>query len=188
VAGTLNAEARNKIRGAYNETMGGSEYAYQLAVFDDTITTFEPITIQLKDAQFLESIEATDRDIANFFGLPLHMLNRGKEAYNSNEQKYIEYLQGTLDAYLVPWEEAARIRWLSREEQANTYFKFIRDSLLRMDSMSRAETNEIRIRSGQMSPNEAREKDDVSAYDGGDQMYMAGNILPITGGDDEQAA
>ena len=188
VAGTLNAEARNKIRGAYNETMGGSEYAYQLAVFDDTITSFEPINIQLKDAQFLESIEATDRDIANFFGLPLHMLNRGKEAYNSNEQKYIEYLQGTLDAYLVPWEEAARIRWLSREEQANTYFKFIRDSLLRMDSKSRAETNEIRIRSGQMSPNEAREKDDVSAYDGGDQMYMAGNILPITGGDDEQAA
>ena len=115
------------------------------------------------------------------------MLNRGKESYNSNEQKYIEYLQGTLDAYLVPWEEAARIRWLSRDEQVDTYFKFIRDSLLRMDSKSRAETNEIRIRSGQMSPNEAREKDDVSAYTGGDDYYMASNISPIKGDTDEKA-
>lgn len=179
--GNLSAEARNKVRDAYSETMGGSSNAYRLAVFDDAITTFEPINIQLKDAQFLESIEATDKDIANFFGLPEHMLNRGKEAYNSNEQKYIEYLQGTLDAYLVPWEEAARIRWLSREEQATTYFRFVRDSLLRMDSKSRAETNEIRIRSGQMSPNEAREKDDVSAYTGGDKFYMAGNIFAIDG-------
>jgi len=184
--GNLSAEARKKVRDAYSETMGGSSNAYRLAVFDDAITTFEPINIQLKDAQFLESIQATDKDIANFFGLPEHMLNRGKEAYNSNEQKYLEYLQGTLDAYLVPWEEAARIRWLSREEQANTYFKFVRDSLLRMDSKSRAETNEIRIRSGQMSPNEAREKDDVSAYTDGDKFYMAGNILAIDGGTNEK--
>src|SRR3989337_2732082 len=99
---------------------GVSEHAYRLAVFDKRITKFEPINIQLKDAQFLESIDATDRDVCNFFGLPEHMPNRGKEAYNSNEQKYIEYLVGTLDAFLVPWEQGARIRWLSAAEQANT--------------------------------------------------------------------
>lgn len=179
VDGELNKEARIKFRQAYEETMSGAQNAYRLAVFDNKITKFETIDLPLKDAQFLESIDATDRDICNFFGLPEHMLNRGKESYASNEQKYIEYLQGTLDAYLVPWEEAARIRWLSREEQAKTYFKFVRDALLRMDSKGRAEANEIRIRSGQITPNEAREKDDRSAYDLGDQFYMSGNILPI---------
>lgn len=179
VPGEVNSEARKKIRQAYEEQMSGSENAYRLAVFDSKITEFEPINIQMRDAQFLESIEATDTDIANFFGLPLHMLNRGKESYNSNEQKYIEYLQGTLDSYLVAWEEAARIRWLSASEQGNTYFKFIRESLLRMDAKARAEKNEIQIRSGQLSPNEAREKDDMSAYPDGDKYYMAGNILPI---------
>ncbi len=186
--GTLNAEARKKVRDSYEETLGGSENAYGLAVFDDKIKEFQPINIQMKDAQFLQSIEATEKDIANFFGLPEHMLNRGKESYNSNEQKYIEYLQGTLDAYLVPWEEAARIRWLSRQEQTDTYFKFNRNALLRMDSKARAETNEIKIRSGQMSPNESREKDDVSAYEGGDGYYMASNISRIDdGGNNEQA-
>jgi HK97 family phage portal protein len=177
--GELSPEARNKVRSEFEASMNGSENAYRLAIFDDTVTKFEPVNIQLKDAQFLESIDATDRDICNFFGLPEHMLNRGKESYNSNEQKYLEYLMGTLDAFLVPWEEAARIRWLTEREQINTFFKFIRESLLRMDSKTRAETNEVLIRSGQRSPNEAREKDDMSAYPGGDKKYMASNIAPI---------
>ena len=182
MGGELSAEARSKVRLAYEEQMSGSENAYRLAVFDNKITKFEPINIQLKDAQFLESIEATDRDICNFFGLAEHMLNRGKEAYNSNEQKYIEYLQGTLDAYLVPWEEAARIRWLTRAEQGSMYFKFVRESLLRMNSKERGEAMAIRIQNGMLTPNEGREKDDLSAYEGGDEFYMAGNILPIGGG------
>lgn len=179
--GELNAEAREKVRQAYEEALSGSKNAYRLAVFDGRITKFEPINIQLKDAQFLESIDATDRDICNFFGLSEHMLNRGKEAYNSNEQKYIEYLQGTLDSFLVPWEEAARIRWLSGDEQANTYFRFVRESLLRMDSKARGESMAIRIQNGMMTPNEGREKDDMSAYPKGDQYYMASNIQPIGG-------
>jgi len=179
MSGELSAEARAKVRGAYEESMSGSQNAYRLAVFDSRIVKFEPINIQLRDAQFLESIDANDRDICNFFGLPEHMLNRGKEAYNSNEQKYIEYLQGTLDAYLVPWEEGARIRWLSNAEQPNTYFRFVRESLLRMDSQARGESMAIRIQYGMMTPNEAREKDDLSAYPDGDRYYMAGNILPI---------
>ena len=179
VAGELNKEARNKMRLEYEETMSGADNAYRLAVFDALISKFEPVNIQLKDAQFLESIDANDRDICNFFGLSEHMLNRGKEAYNSNEQKYIEYLQGTLDSFLVAWEEAARIRWLPRAEQDDTYFRFVRESLLRMDSKARGDSMAVRIQNGMMTPNEAREKDDLSAYPDGDQYYMAGNILPI---------
>lgn len=184
-SGSLSAEARRQARLAYEEAMSGAENAYRLAVLDDKVTKFEPINIQMKDAQFLESIEATDRDIANFFGLPEHMLNRGKQSYNSNEQAYIEYLTGTLDAYLVPWEEAARIRWLSQAEQATTYFKFVRESLLRMDGKARTEMMATQIQNGMLMPNEAREKNDLSAYAGGDRYYMAGNILPIDGGEDD---
>ena len=179
VNATLDKAGRQIYRDAYGEAIGGANNAYQLAVFDNKITKFEPVTMTPKDAEFLQSIEANDVDIANFFGMPLHMLNRGKEAYNSNEQKYIEYLQTTLDSYLVAWEEAARIRWLSLEEQADTYFKFNRSALLRMSNRERAETNEVKIRSGQMTPNEAREKDDSSGYEGGDEFYMTSNYATI---------
>lgn len=186
--GDLNKEARKKFKLEYEEAMSGTANAYALAVFDQKIAKFEPINIQLKDAQFLESIDATDRDICNFFGLSEHMLNRGKEAYNSNEQKYIEYLQGTLDAMLVPWEEAARIRWLSNaEQQAGYYFKFIRQALLRMDSKTRNEIYQIQIQNAMLTPNEALEKEDMNGYPEGDRHYMASNIQEIGGNNAQNA-
>ena len=179
MAGELNSDARNKVRGAYEEQMSGSENAYRLAVFDSKITKFEAINMQLKDAQFIESIDADDRDICNFFGLSEHMLNRGKEAYNSNEQKYLEYLNGTLNSFLVPIEQGARIKWLSRNNQINHYFKFIREALLQMDAKTRSEVYEKQIQNGILMPNEAIEKEDRNGYSEGNRHYMAANIVPI---------
>ena len=87
IPGELSAEARKKVRLAYEEQMSGAENAYRLAVFDQLITKFEPINIQLKDAQFLESIDANDRDICNFFGLPEYKLNRGKRPITRMSRK-----------------------------------------------------------------------------------------------------
>jgi HK97 family phage portal protein len=179
--GKLDKKGRQTIRDEYEKAMSGSENAYRLAVFDNAIVKFEPIQMKMTDAQFLEQIRATDLDIANFFGMALSMLNMGKESYASNEQKYIEYLQGTLDAYLVPFEQAARIRWLTASEQGNTYFKFVREALLRMDAKGRAEMNEVLLRSRQRTPNELRGKDDMSADPEGDNFYITSNYVRDTG-------
>lgn len=182
--GSLDKDGRNKIRDAYEEALE----AYGLAVFDNKITKFEPIQMKLTDAQFLEQINATNEDIANFLGMPLHMLNMGKQAYNSNDQKFGEYLQGTLDAYLVPFEQAARIKWLPLEEQGRSYFRFIRESLLRMDPKARAEMNEVLLRSLQRTPNELREKDDLSADPSpdSDKLWVTSNYVPAGGAVDEE--
>jgi HK97 family phage portal protein len=177
--GQLDEKARDKVRESYGEAIGGSKNAYGLAVFDNKVVQFEPISMKLVDAQFLEQTNVSDRDIANFFGMPLHMLNMGKQAYNSNDANYLGYLNGTLDAYLVQFEQAARVKWLSEPDQNDKYFKFIRESLLRMDAKTRAETNEILIRSAQRNPNECREKDDYSAYDRGDEFFMTKNYAEI---------
>jgi HK97 family phage portal protein len=150
-------------------------------VFDDKVSKFESITLKPTDAQFLETINATDAEIANFFGVPLYKLNQGKQSYDSNAQQDLDYLKSTLNPYLVQWEQAARLKWLSYPEQALTYFRFIRESLLQTDAKTRAEYLEKMILSGQMSPNEARRINDMSAYDGGDSYYIpanTGQILP----------
>lgn len=175
----LEKEKRDQYREAYSEVMTAEYDGPRLAVFDKKILKYDTVSMSLVDAQFLEVMNATDRDIANFFGLPLHFLNMGKESYNSNEQKYIEYLQGTLDSYLVQIEQGARVKWLTQAEQERSFWKFNRDSLLRMDTKTRAETNEILIRSGQRSPDETRSKDDFSPYEGGNQFYMASNYTVI---------
>ena len=177
--GDLNKDARDKVRSSYTQAMGGSENAYKLAVFDSKISKFEPITMKPVDVQFLESINATDVDIANYFGLPIYKFNMGKQSYQSNEQQNLDYLSTTLDPYLVQWEQAGRLKWIPEGEQATTYIKFIRESMLRTDAKTRADYMRTKIESGQMTPNEARGLDDLSPYADGDSYYMASNIAKI---------
>lgn len=179
IAGEANKEARGKIRDAYSEAMSGTANAYRLAVLDNKVTKFEPITMKPSDAQFLESIQENDTEIANFFGVPLYKLNQGKQSYQSNEQQNLDYLNTTLDPYLVQWEQAAALKWLSEAEMNYMYFRFNRDALLRTDAKTRAETLEKRIFSGQLSPNEARQIEDMSAYSGGDRRYVPANMMPV---------
>ena len=173
------SQAREKIRREYTDSIKGSANAGGVAVFDNTIAKFETITMKPVDAQFIESIEATDAQIANFYGLPLYKLNQGKQSYESNEQQNMDYLRTTLDPYLVQWEQSARLKWLRQEEQGTKYFRFVRESLLRTDAKSRAEFKKMMIESGQMSPNEARQIDDMSAYPGGDSHYFPSNMGQI---------
>lgn len=190
INGDASKEVRTRIRDSYEDAMSGLENIYRLAIFDKNITEYVPIDMNLKDSQWLESISATDDDIALFFGMPGHMLNKGKEAYNSNEQKYNEFITLTLDPFLVPWEEAARIRWLPSNEQAANYFKFKREALLRMNAKERAEINQTKINSGQMMPNEARAQDEMNPYPLGDRFYMNSASMPIVetpaGADNDQ--
>lgn len=179
IAGDASKEVRDAIRSAYEESMAGSDNAFRLAILDKKITEYIPIEMHAKDAEFLESISATDDDIALYFGIAGHMLNKGKEAYNSDEQKFKEFVMLTLDPYLVPFEQAARIRWIPEMEQVVSYFKFKREALYRMNAKERAELNSIKIQSGQMMPNEARGQDDANPYPEGDRFYMAANIVPI---------
>jgi len=176
VDGALSSEARKKVKEEYTNQIKGTSNAGGVAVFDNKIAKFEAVTMKPSDAQFLETINATDAEIANFFGMPLYKLNMGKQSYQSNEQQNLDYLRTTLNPYLVQWE---RIRWLKRDEQDRMYFKFIREAILQTDAKTRSEVMKNRILSGQMTPNEGRQIEDLSAYYGGDSYYFPSNMAVI---------
>lgn len=179
VNANLDKEGRNKYRQAYSENISGSENAGGLVVFDNKVTKFEPITMKASDAQFLESIDATDMEIANFFKYPAYKLNLGKQSYQSNEQQDVDYLKSTLDPYAVQWEQAARTSWLPEADQANDYFKLNRNAILRMTPKARAELHEIEIRSAVLQPNEARAHEDRDGYPEGNKYYISRNYAEV---------
>ncbi len=179
VDGEMNKEARDKVKDSYLSAVKGSENSGGVAVFDSRVTKFETITMKPADAQFLETVAATDAEISNFFGMPLHKLNMGKQSYESNSQQQLDYLSTTLNPYLVQWEQAARLKWLRAEERGSTYLRFIREALLWMDAKTRSEYLRSMIQSGQMTPNEARQVNDLSAYEGGDAYYIPSNMARV---------
>lgn len=179
VDGDLNQKAKEELRRKFSDQMSGVENAYKLAVMDSKVTKFEKITMSMVDAQFLETIQATDIDIAKFFGMPLYKLNMGREAYNSNEQQNLDYLNTTLDPYLVQTEEVGRLKWLSEREQGTTYLRCNRDVILRTDAKTRSEVIAKRIQTGVLTPNEGRQIDDLSSYAGGDLHFIPANMAVI---------
>jgi len=176
LSGPASDDAREKTKRTYLSAADGGA-----VVFDDKVAKFEAITMHPNDAQFLEQINATDVDIANFFGIPLYKINQGKQSYESNAQQDLDYLKTTLNPFLIQWEQAAWLKWLSQAEQPFTYCKFNREAILQTDAKTRASYIKEMIMSGQMTPNEGRQINDMSAFEGGDAHYIpanTGQILP----------
>ena len=172
--------ARKKVKNTYLDAISDSDNSGGVAVFDDKVDKFEAITLKPTDAQFLETMQFTDLEIANFFGLPLWKLNQGKQSYESNTQQQLDYLATTLNPYLVQWEQAARLKMLRADEQMSGYFRFIRESLLQTDPKTRADYLKTLIESAQMSPNEARQVNDMSDYPEGNGHYLSGKLVSVT--------
>jgi len=179
MAGKLTNEAKQRIKMEYQAVMVGERNAGGLAVLDELVEKFDVLTIKPVDAQFLETLNATDAQIANFFGIPLYKINAGKQSYESNEQQNMDYLRTTLNPYLVQIEQGARLKWLPMKEQGETYFRFNRDSLLQTDAKTRTEVLEKMVFMGAFTPNQVLQIVDQSPYDGGDVHYVPANMRTV---------
>ena len=175
VNGAIGEEARQKVKESYLKSATDG-----VMVQDNAIVDFKQITMNASDVQFLESIQATEVEIANYFGLPQYKLNLGKQSYQSNEQQQLDYLGTTLNPYLVQFEQSARLKWLATEEQDEGFFRFERKALMQLDTKTQAEFLHTQILDGIYSPNEARAINDLEPYPGGDQHYFPGNMAVIT--------
>lgn len=175
VNGAIGEEARQKVKESYLKSATDG-----VMVQDNAIVDFKQITMNASDVQFLESIQATEVEIANYFGLPQYKLNLGKQSYQSNEQQQLDYLGTTLNPYLVQFEQSARLKWLATEDQDAGFFRFERKALMQLDTKTQAEFLHTQILDGIYSPNEARAINDLEPYPGGDQHYFPGNMAVIT--------
>lgn len=177
--GEVNPEARDKVRSSYWDAVKGSGNSGGVVVLDSKFEKFEFAKISSVDAQFLESVNATDEDICKYFGMPGYKLGIGKQSYESNSQQDQDYLRSTLDPYLVQVEQNARIKWLTTQEQVTHYWRYNRRAFLRMNAKDQAEYLKNKIMTGQYTPNQALAIDDEPSYVGGDYHYVPSNMAVI---------
>jgi HK97 family phage portal protein len=167
--------ARDKVRREYIES-ATDEKKGGIVIMDGNFTKFEAVTMKPLDAQFLETVAKNEVDVLNYFGMPEFKLNMGKQSYEANIQQDKNYLYTTLDSYLVQIEQVFGIKLVRLEEQGRKYFRFTREALMRMDAKSRAEYLNFKVNNGQMTPNEARQVDDMNPFEGGDSHYMQSSM------------
>ena len=126
---------------------------------------YHMIQAEQASSDWIEAKKFSIADIARFFGCPADEIDGaasgggGQVNYANITQKNLQLLIHNLGPAIIRRE--ARLTSIIPQPQ---YVKLNTDSLLRMDPKARAEMFEVKIRSRQMTPTQARELDNQQPF------------------------
>lgn len=140
-----------------------------------------PLNMKLADSQFLEVKQYTALQIASAFGVkPYQVGDYTKSSYASAEAQQLSFLVDTLLYIVKQYEEEIGYKLLTDTEEAGGYHaKFNTGVILRADQQTQINTLSAAVSNFLMTPNEAREKLDLPAKEGGDQLLGNGASIPV---------
>ena len=131
-----NPDTRQKLKKEFQSY--ASDDAFAVAVVDHGMK-FTPLGVSQSDAQFIETRNFSVEEISRFTGIPKHMLQTGKESYNSNAQQRLNYVTDTLLPYVVQWESEDSYKLPTpQDRRAGVYIRGNVEVLLRADPTTRA--------------------------------------------------
>lgn len=178
--GDLDPKAEETFRNEFERMSSGLKNAHRIAMLPLGYQ-FQPIGQKLVDAQFLENTQLTIRQIASVFGIKMHQLNDLEKATHTNiAEQQREFYIDTLQSILTMYEQELIYKlFLNTEIRKGYYLKFNVDSILRADIKTRYESYRIGIQGGFITPNEVRELEEKEPKDGGDELLVNGNMMPV---------
>lgn len=140
-----------------------------------------PLNLKLADSQFLEIKQYTALQIASAFGVkPYQIGDYSKSSYASAEAQQLSFLVDTLLFIVKQYEEEIGYKLLTDTEEAAGYHaKFNTAVILRADQQTQINTLSAAVSNFLMTPNEARERLDLPAKEGGDQLLGNGASIPV---------
>jgi len=157
----------------------GAGNRFRLAVLDLGLK-YQPIGLSNADSQFVESAEIRVADLCRFFGVPLHFVFAGKQAYNSNVANAIEFVQYTLQPDVTQREgEDTRRLLLPSEREKGLRVKRNMNVFFRGDPQAQAAWYKAMREAGAYSANDVRAFEDLEAVPGGDTYYSSLNYVPM---------
>ena len=160
-----NPETRKRVKEEFRTF--ASDDAFAVAVLDHSMK-YTPLGLSQSDAQFLESRGFTVEEISRFSGIPKHMLQTGKESYDSNAQQRLNYVTDTLLPYVIQWESEDSYKLIGPLlRQDGAYIHGNVEALLRADPSTRADFYVKLIEHSVMCPDDARAKEELNPIPGG---------------------
>lgn len=190
---TLDGEKATILKDRWRAKLAGTDNAYEVAILDNG-ATWQQLTMNPVDAQFLETRQFQTTEIARIFGVPGWIINDQEKSTSwgsGMEQQFIAFVVITLKPYFNRIEQRVTREVLDPESE-KAEFKV--EGLLRGDSKARAAFYASGIQHGWMVPNEPRELEDLPPVPWGDEPYRPynepanANAGTNEGGDDDDDA
>lgn len=174
----LNADQRHALREGWIQGHQGPSRAHAPAVLEGGLD-IKSTGATNKDSQLLELRSFQVEDIARIYGVPPHLigLTEKQTSWGTGvEQMAIGFLQFNLLDWLVMWESAARRDLFDDEVDADVFAEHLVEGLLRADFKTRMDAYAIAVTNGILSRNEVRQKENLPAYEGGDDYLYPSNM------------
>ena len=131
---------------------------------------WRPITVSASDMELNATRELQIAQVARVFRIPAYLIGAkgDSQTYQNNESAGQHFITYTLLPWLRRIEEA--LGALLTEGQ---YLRFNTDAFLRADTITRYKAYQLAIMTGVATPNEARRRENLEPYAGGDEFVMA---------------
>ncbi len=175
----LSAQQREQIKNNFAELQSGNQD--RLFVLEAGMN-YTKVSLSPEDIELLSSRKFQIEDIARFFGVPSVLINDTSSGttWGSGIQQIVEgwYKLGLMPL-LDRLEASMKCRLLSPEEQMNTTVEFDLDSLLQPSQAERVKTYKEAVTGGVMTPNEARINEGWTPLEGGNNLYMQQQMIPL---------
>lgn len=179
-SGELNEEAKQKLIQAFETYGSGTKNTGKILPVPLGMK-LTPLDIKLSDSQFIELKKYSALQIAAAFGIKPNQINDyEKSSYANSELQQLSFYVDTMLFVMKQYEEEVNYKLLTEDEQdAGIYFKLNEKVLLRTDSKTQMEIFAQAVNNGIQKPNECRRKLDLKDAEGGDQLIVNGNYIPL---------
>lgn len=172
---TLSPKEVARIRDEFKQGYSGQKGSHEFAILHGGLE-FQPLTVEPEKSQLVQSRDVGLRNIANMFGISSHKLgDPTKTSYASIEAENADYLQTCLDPWLIEWESECNLKLLDQETEGDMYFEHNRNAIMRTQFNERVDGYGKLISMGVLSPNEARELENLNRRENGDSYYVPAN-------------
>ena len=185
VQGQLSQKQKDDIRSSWSQAYANGGQG--LAVLQGNMS-YQPIQINAKDAQMLESRQYNVQDIARFFGIsPILLGDLSHASYNTIEAVQQEFLIHTLQPYITMIENEFNRKLLKPSENKLNIF-LETNEILRVDKSSQASYYATMLQNGLLTQNEIRKELGYNPVEGGDTLVIPYSDVSqnVVGNNDKQ--
>ncbi|MGX8940531.1 phage portal protein [Symbiopectobacterium sp. Eva_TO] len=137
---------------------------------------YEKLGMSNQDAEWLASRRMTIEDVGRMFNVsPIFLQEYSNSTYSNFSEASRAFLTMTIRPWLTNFEQQIKAALLVESSIPHVRYQIEFDSadLLRSNPQERFQSYETAIKSGVMSPNEAREREGLSPREGGDEFSQA---------------
>lgn len=141
---------------------------------------YQPITINPKDSQLLESRQFNVVDICRFFSVsPVKAFDLSKSSYATVEATQLAFLTDTVAPMLTKIELELQRKIFLPSEKKQVKIDFNTSGFLRADKAAQATYLQTMFNIGAMTPNEIRRENNLPKVEHGDNAFVQVNIQTL---------